>query len=294
MSGIRIGISGWTYPPWRGKFYPKGLPIKRELEYASQHFNSIEINGTFYGMQRPSSFESWFEQTPDEFVFAVKGSRFITHLRKLKDVDTPLANFFASGVLRLEHKLGPILWQFPAQMPFALDRVEEFLELLPRDFKQAAALARKHDDRIKAKAYLRVDENRPIRHAFEMRNPEYFREEFVTLLRKHNAALVIADSAGKFPYAEDITADFIYIRLHGSKELYASGYGDVELKRWTKRIETWRTGSEPRDAQRVGKKSKTSKSKRRDVHVYFDNDAKVFAPSNAKKLATLLKVKTPA
>jgi len=291
MPDLRIGISGWTYPPWRGTFYPRGLPMKRELEYASQQFNSIEINGTFYGMQRPSSFGAWFDQAPDDFVFAVKGSRFITHLKKLRDVQTPLANFFASGVLKLQHKLGPILWQFPAQMPFAMDRVETFLAMLPRDFKQAAALARKHDDRLKAPAFLRIDRNRPIRHAFEMRNPEFFCAEFIMLLRLHDVALVIADSAGKFPYAEDITAEFTYIRLHGSRELYASGYDDDELARWTRRIRMWSGGGEPRDAKRVGTKVKALRSTRRDVFVYFDNDAKVFAPFNAQRLSTMLEVK---
>lgn len=290
MPDLRIGISGWTYPPWRGRFYPKKLPIKRELEYGSRQFNSIEVNGTFYIMQTPVSFGAWFDQAPEDFVFAVKGSRFITHMKKLNDVRAALANFFASGVLRLEQKLGPILWQFPVQMPYLPQRVEEFLKMLPRDFKQAAALGRKHDHRIKSKAYLRVRENRPIRHAFEMRNPEFFCPGFISLLRAHNAALVFADTAGKFPYAEDVTADFIYIRLHGSKELYASGYDAHELSRWAKRIRSWRSGREPRDAKRVASRSK-SKPMPRDVYVYFDNDAKVFAPFNAKKLATLLRVK---
>lgn len=294
MCDVRIGISGWTYPPWRGRFYPKGLPIKRELEYAARQFNSIEVNGTFYIMQTPASFGAWFDQTPDDFLFAVKGSRFITHMKKLKDVRNALANFFASGVLRLEHKLGPMLWQFPARMPYVPQRVEEFLKMLPRDFRQAAALGRKHDDRLKARAYLRVRENRPIRHAFELRNPQFFCAEFINLLRAHNAALVIADTAGKFPYAEDITADFIYVRLHGSKELYASGYDDDELTWWAKRIATWRSGREPRDARRTAatrSQSRAGTMTSRDVYVYFDNDAKVFAPFNARRLAELLQAK---
>jgi uncharacterized protein YecE (DUF72 family) len=291
MPELRIGISGWTYPPWRGKFYPKGLAQKRELEYASRQFNSIEINGTFYSMQTPSSFATWFDQTPDDFVFAIKGSRFITHMKKLNQVKAATANFFASGILRLRHKLGPILWQFPEQMPFLPERLEAFLELLPRDFNEAAKLGRKHDDRLKDRAYLRVDENRPIRHAFEMRNAQFMCSDFGSLLQRHSAAMVFADTAGKWPYCEDVTADFIYIRLHGSTELYASGYSDDELRWWADRIAKWRRGREPADAAR-SLHIKAQATRQRDVYVYFDNDAKVHAPFDALRLAQILNLPT--
>jgi uncharacterized protein YecE (DUF72 family) len=301
MRQLRVGISGWTYPPWRGKFYPAKLQQKRELEFAARQFNSIEINGTFYSMQTPSSFETWYEQTPNDFVFAIKGSRFITHMKKLKDVEKAAANFFASGVLRLREKLGPILWQFPERMPYEPDRFEEFLQILPRDFKQAVKLGRKHDDRLKSRAYLRVDENREIRHAFELRNPQFMCSEFVNLLRRHNAALVFADTAQKWPYCEEVTADFIYIRLHGSKELYASGYGEKELRWWAERVNVWARGKEPSDAHRVSHEDVAAQNRRRraravaerDVYVYFDNDAKVFAPFNAIRLSEMLGILEP-
>src|SRR5215213_7942378 len=147
-SQIRIGISGWNYKPWRGVFYPKGLVQRRELEYASRQLNSIEINGSFYSLQRPSSYETWYGATPDDFVFSVKGGRFITHMKKLKDIEKPLANFFASGLLKLKEKLGPILWQFPPGFAFNEQRFSDFFELLPRTTKDAAKLAKKHDARL--------------------------------------------------------------------------------------------------------------------------------------------------
>ena len=173
MTGIRIGISGWTYKPWRGDFYPEGLPHKRELAYASSIFNSIEVNGTFYGLQRPKAFADWAEATPADFVFAVKGSRYITHMLKLKNVGTPLANFFASGVLRLRDKLGPILWQFPPQLGFDAERFAAFFALLPRDSGAALALARRHDERLDGRAWLEIDHVRPLRHAVEIRHPSF-------------------------------------------------------------------------------------------------------------------------
>jgi uncharacterized protein YecE (DUF72 family) len=287
MPDLRVGISGWRYPPWRGVFYPKKLAQRRELEYASGQVNSVEINGSFYSLQTPESYQRWFDQTPDDFLFAVKGSRFITHMKKLKDVQTPLANFLASGLLRLKHKLGPILWQFPAQMPFVPERFRDFLQLLPRDTKEAAMLARRHDARLEGRAWSRIDRNRPIRHAFEVRHPQAITPEFVALLRAHGAGLVFADTAGKFPYSEDVTADFIYIRLHGSKQLYASGYDDDELHRWAARIRTWSAGREPRDARRAAPRDATPRSGR-DCYVYFDNDVKVYAPFNAMRLAEML------
>ena len=184
-----IGISGWTYDGWRGRFYPDDLARRRELEFASRQLNAIEINGTFYSLQRPSSFERWHEQTPDGFCFAVKGSRFITHMKQLLDVKVPLANFLASGVLRLEEKLGPMLWQFPARMRFDADRFESFLALLPRDTKTAARLARRHDARLTGRSSYHTDADRPIRHAFEVRHESFMCDAFFRMLRRHGAAL---------------------------------------------------------------------------------------------------------
>lgn len=263
MKQIRIGISGWTYAGWRGVFYPEKWPHKRELEYASREFNSIEINGTFYRMQRPENFRAWYDTTPADFVFSVKGSRFITHMKKLKDVDDAVANFFASGVLALEEKLGPILWQFPPQLAFNADKFESFLGLLPRTTKEAAAIAKKHDERVTGRAYLRTKQDRPLRHAFEIRHDSFMNGEFFKLLRRYQAGFVVADTAGLWPYSEATTADFVYVRLHGASELYTSGYSDQELDAWAKRIRKWRL----------------------DVYVYFDNDRKVHAPFDAKRLA---------
>jgi uncharacterized protein YecE (DUF72 family) len=278
--GVRIGVSGWTYAPWRGVFYPKGLPQKRELEYAAQQFRSIEINGTFYGMQRPDAFASWAMQTPDDFVFAMKGPRFITHMKRLLEVETPLANFIASGLLRLGPKLGPILWQFPPNFAFDPERIEAFLRLLPRDTKAAARLGRRHDNKLKAPAWLKVDADRPMRHAFEIRHESFRSRDFIDLLRHYDVALVCADTVD-WPRLMDLTADFVYCRLHGSEELYASGYDDEALDAWARRVAAWARGAEPDDAERVGAKAR---KRRRDVYLYFDNDRKVRAPEDARGL----------
>ena len=283
----RVGISGWTYGPWRGVFYPEGLPQKRELEYAGRQFNSVEINGSFYSLQRPTSYRAWFEQTPDDFVFAVKGGRFITHMKKLRDVRAPLANFFASGVLRLGHKLGPVLWQFGTNLGFDPDRFAAFFDLLPRDTKAAAKLAREHDEKLAGRAWTEADADGPIRYTVEVRHPNFMRPEFIDLLRRHNIALCFADTAGIFPYAEDLTSDFVYIRLHGAEQLYASGYTDPQLDWWADRIRAWQKGKEPPDAKRVST-TRAPKARARDVYVYFDNDAKVRAPIDAINLAARL------
>jgi uncharacterized protein YecE (DUF72 family) len=277
---VRIGISGWTYAPWRGVFYPKGLPQKRELEYATGRFNSLEINGTFYGMQRPDAFADWADRAPDDFVFAVKAPRFITHIRRLREAETPLANFIASGLLRLGPKLGPILWQFPPYFRFDAERIEAFLKLLPHDTEKAARHGRKHDNRLKAPAWLKVDAERPMRHAFEIRNETFRTRAFIDLLRKYDVALVCADTV-EWPRLMDLTSDFVYCRLHGSEELYASGYDDRSLDEWATRVATWAKGGEPEDAERV---DGNGRKRKRDVFVYFDNDAKVRAPVDAKAL----------
>lgn len=281
---IRTGISGWTYRPWRGVYFPKDLPQKKELEYAAHHFASIEINGSFYSLQRPSSYQAWYEAAPRDFVFAVKGSRFITHLRRLKDVRVPLANFFASGVLCLREKLGPLLWQLPPNFRFDRERLVDFFNLLPRDTQAAAKLARKHDARVKGRAWTKADRKRPLRHAMEVRHPSFETEEFIELLREHDIGLVVADTAGKWPFLEDVTSDFIYVRLHGDAELYRSGYTDAALDSWARKVRSWAAGRTPTSAKHIGSRARPKKSGR-DVYVYFDNDAKVHAPFDALSLA---------
>ena len=190
---VRIGISGWTYAPWRGRFYPSKLSRNKELAYAARLFSSIEINGTFYGLQRPEAFGLWRSETPEDFVFAVKGSRYITHMLKLRDVEIPLANFLASGLLRLGPKLGPILWQFPPQVKFDADRFRRFLALLPHSTRQAIHLARRHDRRLDDRDWLQSDVRQPMRHAVEIRHESFRHPDFIQLLREHSVALVCAD-----------------------------------------------------------------------------------------------------
>ncbi|MGA8760745.1 MAG: DUF72 domain-containing protein [Stellaceae bacterium] len=284
---IRVGISGWTYAGWRGSFYPKALPVAQQLAYASRQVDTIEINGTHYCLQRPDDFARWRDESPEGFVFAVKGSRFITHLKQLHDIETPLANFFASGVLRLEEKLGPFLWQFSPRFRFDRERLDNFLSLLPRDTAAAAALAARHDYRLAGRAWTRTGYRRPLRHAIEIRHPGFLDPGFVELLRRHNMAFVFADSVD-WPYAEDMTADFIYLRLHGAQELYASGYDDDALDWWAARIKLWARGQQPNDARLVAADSPPPEGHTRDVFVYFDNDAKVRAPADARSLIAKL------
>jgi uncharacterized protein YecE (DUF72 family) len=282
LGTVRIGISGWTYKPWRGVFYPAELPRKRELPYAASMFNSVEINGTFYSLQHPESFATWAVQTPDSFVFAVKGPRYITHLRRLKDVEVPLANFFASGVLRLGAKLGPVLWQFPPYFRFDPSRLENFFALLPRDTEAAAGLARRHDERMTGRAWTETEAPRPLRHAIEIRHQSFVTPAFIHLLRSHGIALVCADAV-EWPRLFDLTADIVYCRLHGSEVLYTSGYDEEALDRWAMHVYAWVRGEEPADAERVIN-APGPRRPHRDVYVYFDNDAKVRAPFDAQGL----------
>jgi uncharacterized protein YecE (DUF72 family) len=279
---VRIGISGWRYKGWRGVFYPQGLPRRRELEYAARIFGSIEINGTFYSLQRPQTFARWADATPEDFVFAVKGSRYITHMLRLANIRKPLANFFASGVLRLGRKLGPILWQFPPQFRFDPKKIEAFFNLLPRDTATAQALARRHDKRVSGRSWLRVAENVKLRHAMEIRHSSFVDPQFIKLLRRYNVALVCADTVS-WPRLMDVTSDFVYCRLHGSEELYASGYDGKSLNQWAARVAAWARGGEPADAERASNEP-APKRAARDVYVYFDNDAKVRAPVDAQGL----------
>jgi uncharacterized protein YecE (DUF72 family) len=288
---VRIGISGWRYAPWRGVFYPPKLPQRQELAFASRRLPSIEINGSFYSLQRPSSYEAWHDDTPDGFVFSVKGPKYITHLRKLKDVRTPLANFFASGVLALRDKLGPVLWQFPPQLPFDAERFDTFFAMLPHDTEAARALAREHDERLDDRSWLKAGPARPLRHAVEIRHPSFVDPAFIALLRRHRMAPVVADTAQRWPLIEDLSADFVYLRLHGDKELYASGYGDAALDRWAQRIDTWRHGRQVPDAHLASPRAAPKRAKR-DVFCYFDNDVKVHAPYDAAHLAARLGLPT--
>lgn len=283
VSRALIGISGWRYAPWRGVFYPPGLPQYRELEYASRALPTIEINGTFYSLQRPESFKRWYEETPPGFIFSIKGTRYITHILRLRDIGAPLANFFASGLFNLHEKLGPILWQFPPSFRYDSERMKRFFELLPQNTKDALSLARRRDRRMTGRVRLAIDTVRPLRHAIEIRNDSFLDETFVQLLREFNIALVVADTAGKWPYREDVTADFMYLRLHGDKELYASGYTDEALARWAARIRAWGEGSQPDDAHLISTNS-SPQHHPRDVFCYFDNDIKVKAPFDAQHL----------
>jgi uncharacterized protein YecE (DUF72 family) len=272
MAGdVRIGTSGWLYPPWRGVFYPPKLPHRSELRYLSSKLNAVEINGTFYSLQRPDSFRRWHAETPDDFVFAVKGARFVTHMKKLAGVEAPLANFFASGVLGLAGKLGPVLWQLPPNLGFDRDRLAAFFALLPRSTDEAAWLARRHDDRLKDRSLTTALTHQRLRHALEVRHKSFETAEFPELLREHAISLVVADTAGRWPLLRDVTADLVYVRLHGDVELYTSGYTETALDTWAAEIRTWTSAG-------------------LDVQVHFDNDVKVRAPFDAMSLAAKLGV----
>jgi uncharacterized protein YecE (DUF72 family) len=268
---IRIGISGWRYDPWRGVFYPEGMPHRRELEFCGRHFPTVEINGSFYSLQRPEYYEQWYRETPAGFVFALKGSRYITHMLRLTNIEKPLANFLASGILNLREKLGPFLWQFPPMFQFKPERLERFFAMLPRTTEAALSLARRRDQRMVGRSRLAIDANRNIRHAVEIRHPSFMTAEFVRLLRKHDIGLVVADTAGKWPKMFHVTSDFVYVRLHGDVKIYTSGYSDKALDSWARRIRNW-----DKDG--------------RDVYVYFDNDVKVKAPFDALNLMRKLRL----
>ena len=278
---MRIGISGWRYKGWRGVFYPEKLTQRRELEFASRQFGTIELNGSFYSLQRPSSFAQWEEETPEDFVFSVKGSRFITHMLKLRGVERALARFLAQGVLRLGEKLGPVLWQFPPNLHFQRERFEEFFKLLPRSTKAAARFALVHGDLMGDRSWIEVAEDRPLRHCVEIRHESFAVPEFIDLLREQDVGHVVADTVD-WPLLMDVTSDFVYCRLHGSEQLYASGYGDEALDVWADRVVAWAGGGDCATGRFVG--SAVERVPERDVFVYFDNDAKVRAPFDALEL----------
>jgi uncharacterized protein YecE (DUF72 family) len=268
---VRVGISGWRYPAWRGDFYPPGLAQRRELEYAAEHLTSIEINGSFYSLQRPTSYAAWRASVPDDFVFAVKGPRYVSHLKRLKDVEVPLANFFASGLLALGTALGPVLWQLPESFRFDAGVLDDFFAGVPRSTSDAAVLARRHDDKVADdRALTVVDEDRPLHHALEFRSPTFANQAAYDVLRRHRVATVYADTAGRWPRVDEDTGPIRYVRLHGDRELYASGYTDRALDEWAARCGGWAAAGQ-------------------DVFVYFDNDLKGFAPRDAMRLIERLR-----
>jgi len=291
MGKIYIGISGWRYEPWRGVFYPDDLKQDDELAFASHSVTSIELNGSFYALQKPESYAAWHDATPRDFVFSVKGNRFITHTKRLRDIDGPLANVLASGVFALGAKLGPFLWQFPPTFTYDPARMEHFLSILPHDTDEGLALAQHHEARMEGKVALEVGKKRKLRHAIEVRHDSFIDASFIALLRKYKVAMVVADTAGKWPDYEDVTADFMYLRLHGAEELYASGYTEAALERWAERIGTWRAGGQPDDAKLMSDKAAPKRASR-DIFCYFDNDIKVRAPFDARRLTQMLGIDT--
>ena len=281
MGTVHIGVSGWSYKSWEASFYPSDLPKKRQLEYLTRRFNTVEVNGSFYRLQRPTTFAAWRETAPRGFVFAVKGGRFITHNKKLNNAETPVANFFASGLLALGDRLGPVLWQLPASLRFDAERLTSFLGMLPKTTGEMAEVARGHDERVK-EPLTEADGNRRVRHALEVRHPSFYSAEAVAIAREAGVALVFSDAPG-WPLLEEITAGFVYARLHGSTHIYASRYTDEELDWWADRIRLWSGGGEASDAARITPCSPPPR-KSRDVYVYFDNDQQAHAPHDALRL----------
>lgn len=271
-----VGVSGWRYATWRGDFYPRGLVQRRELEYIGEHMTSAEINGSFYSLQRPSSYVRWRDSVPDGFLFAVKGPRYITHMLRLRSAGTALANFFASGPLALGDKLGPVLWQLPARHPFEPEVLEAFLASLPRTTGEALDIARGHDRRLEGRTWLTIDRDQPLRHSIEPRSATFADPAFAQMLRERDVSLTVADTAGTFPLFDEVTSDHVYVRLHGSQELYMSGYSEGELDEWAARIRGWTDGSGCPDGVP------------RDVYVYFDNDGRGRAPHDAVALEARL------
>jgi uncharacterized protein YecE (DUF72 family) len=292
LGDVRVGISGWRYEPWRGTFYPPGLAHARELEYASRRMSTIEINGSFYSLQTPDSYRRWHHDTPDDFVFSVKGGRYITHMLRLLSPRAALGNFFASGIAELRTKLGPFLWQLPPNFAFNAERVEAFLALLPKDTDAATALARRHDEKLKVRARCVYSPPRQLRHAMEVRHPTFVDPAFIALLRKYGVAFVVADTARKWVEYEDVSADFVYMRLHGAVTLYQSRYTDEELDRFASHIACWAHGSEPQAARRISPRPAPRRSAR-DVYCYFDNTDKIEAPGNAIALAEKVRAIQP-
>ena len=264
-----MGVSGWRYAGWRGDFYPRGLAQRRELEYVASRMTSVEMNGSFYSLQRPTTYQRMAEQTPSDFVIAVKGGRYISHFKRLAGAETALANFLASGVLALGQKLGPLLWQLPADLAYDERRLDAFLAGLPRSTAAAADLARQHDDKVSGdRIMVETDADRPVRHVVEPRHPSFGSDAAADLFRAHDVGMVVSDSP-TWPCFERVTSNLMYVRLHGHTELYTSGYASASLDRWADRTNEWLTAG-------------------LDVYVYFDNDARGRAPHDAVGLLARL------
>jgi uncharacterized protein YecE (DUF72 family) len=275
---IRAGMAGWVFEEWRGgAFYPVGLKQKDELAYASRHVTAIEINATFYRNQTPASFLKWAADTPPGFRFTVKGPQLVTHIKKLNDVETPLANFFASGVLSLSQRLGPICWQLPGNLSFNPERLERFLTLLPKTPAEAVALAQKHDERI-AEPSLDIAGVGPLRHALEVRHKSFATPKHIDLLKAHNVALVVADTAD-WPWA-DQTADFTYCRLQGAPG--ADHYTPAEITAWAERFRALATGGPPPELSRLVAPPATEPP--REVFAFFVSTDKQNAPRHAQEV----------
>lgn len=255
---IVAGIGGWTFAPWRGVFYPKGLPHARELAYASSHLTSIEVNGTFYGTQKPAVFRKWASEVPDGFMFSLKGVRYVTNRRVLAEASDSLKRFLDSGITELGPCLGPLLWQFQPTKQFDDADFGKFLELLPVQF-----------------------DGRKLRHVVEVRHDSFCTPAFVKLLRQFNVAVVFAEHA-KYPAIADVTASFVYARLQKGKDSIKTGYPPKEIAAWAKRAQLWATGKAPTDLPLVDKTK--PKATPRDVFLYFIHEGKVRAPTAAMEL----------
>jgi uncharacterized protein YecE (DUF72 family) len=299
---IRVGLSAWTCETWRGSFYPRDLRRERELGYAATQFRLLELNATFHGLQHPESFRGWAEQVPAEFVFCVRGPRLITHVLRLQEAEVALANFIASGLLRLGLHLGPVLWQLPANLRFEPKRMEAFLRLLPRTTDAALILGRKHDHQLRGPAWLTVDALRPVRHAIQVRHPSFCCPDFVDLLRAYEIGLVCndpgdslarADSGDSLaradsgdPFWADVTADFVYCRLRDASDDASLGPDNAALTAWANRFRVWAAGGEPGDAHRIGGKARP---RRRDVFAVFDTGRNIRGPTLAQEMIRRLR-----
>ena len=287
MAGtIRVGIAGWNFADWRGPFYPKGLPQKQELNYASRALGAIEINSTFYGHQKAESFAAWAAETPEGFRFSVKGHQGITHIKRLKQVDEPLAFFFGSGVMALGKRLGPFVWQLPPNMKFDAARIEAFLALLPQTPDALAQMASKATSETRT---LVADATgiTTVRHAIEVRNASFADPAFVALLKQYNVALVTADTA-EWP-AMDVTADFAYLRLQGAPG--ADHYEEADLDRWAARLRALSEGAALPGGKFIGEAAGDGTP--RDVYAYFVSTDKVHAPANAMATMRRLGLEPP-
>jgi uncharacterized protein YecE (DUF72 family) len=260
---IRIGVGGWTYGPWRGTFYPEDLPQKRELEHASRHLTSIEINGTYYGSQKPATYAKWRDETPDDFVFSLKAPRFAMNRTVLAEAGGTITRFFNSGVTELKDKLGPINWQFLPTKKFDPADFEAFLKLLPREIA-----------------------GRPLRHAIEVRHASFRTPAFIALARKHNVAVVIAGDSS-YPQIGDLTAPFVYARIMGTQAAEAEGYSNARLAHWAACAKAWAGGSSPDDLEYV--EARSGEGEPRDVFLYVISGHKVHNPAAAMSLIKRLR-----